>query len=206
MTTDEEKIPPFVQDYLNKMEYEGYSDFVKLTREYHKEREEYPGKYATQSAYLNNFNRTTGKNHQLNYEDGLKSIDTRYKQLAYATAKQHGFKGPDPNQPSDKEFTKQGEKFQSMIDNAKQHQQEQAAEREQKQTTEQSHEKKNIETLKAQHPYSQEKPKVDFKDMEQQSSGTGEQSQEQQRAAFLAQVKATRGQQTQHDPDKQPEI
>lgn len=119
MNDETEKIPPFVQDYLDKMEYEGYADFVKLSRDFHMEREEYPGKHATQSAYLNDFNRTTGQNKKLDYDEGLKAIDTRFKQRAYSVAKQHGYKGPDPNQPSDKEFTKQGEKFMGMIDHAK---------------------------------------------------------------------------------------
>ncbi|RKR81989.1 hypothetical protein BDD43_2153 [Mucilaginibacter gracilis] len=201
MNDKEEKIPLFVKDYLNKMEYEGYPDFVKLSRDYFKEREDYPGKYAEQAAHLNDHNRRTGQNRQLNYEDGLKGIDTRYKQSAYQTAKQHGYKGPDPNKPSDKQFTKQGEKFQGMIDNVRKRQ----TEREQNQEALRSHEKKNIETLKAQNPYKQEAPKVEFKDMEQ-PSGTKQQSKEQQRAAFLEQVKKTREQQTQIQPGKQPEI
>lgn len=119
MKDEEENIPLFVQDYLDKMDYEGYADFVKLSRDYHKEREEYPGKYAEQAIYLNDFNRRTGQNRQLNYDDGLKEIDIRHQQKAYDTAKQHGFKGADPNQPMDDDFTKQGEKFQGMIEEVK---------------------------------------------------------------------------------------
>lgn len=123
---DEENIPPFIQDYLDKMDYEGYADFVKLSRDYHKEREEYPGKYAQQAIYHNDFNRLTGQNRQLNYDDGLKEIETRHHQKAYNTAKQHGFKGADPNQQMDKDFTKRGEKFQGMIDEVKDREQRRA--------------------------------------------------------------------------------
>lgn len=199
---NEEKIPPFVQDYLNKMEYEGYPDFVKLTREYHKEREDYPGKFALQSKHLNDHNRTTGQNKSLNYQDGLDRIDTDFKKKAYQTAKQHGYTGPDPNQPSDKDFTKQGEKFNNMIDQARQRQQQQKRESEQKQEEVKAPEKKNIEALKQQQPYQQNQPKVEFKGIEQEQSA----GREQQRAAFLEEIKATRDQQTQRQQDQQPEI
>jgi hypothetical protein len=201
MTNDNEKIPPFIQDYLNKMDHEGYADFVKLSRAYHKEREDYPGKHAVQSKYLNDYNRTTGKNKTLNYEDGLNRIDADFKKEAYATAKQHGYTGPDPNQPSDKDFTKQGEKFQSMIDHAKQRQHQQ----EQKPEATKGHEKKNIETLKEQKPYQQNPPKVEFKGMEQ-PSGTEQQSRDQQRTAFLEQIKKSREQQIPSQQNKQPEL
>lgn len=125
MNDDKENIPPFIQDYLDKMEYEGYPDFVKLSREYHKEREDYPGKFAEQSTNLNQGNRTFGDKKSLNWNDGLESIDSKYKGMAYDTAKQHGFKGADPNAPTDKDFTQQGEKFNDMIDQAKRRQQEQ---------------------------------------------------------------------------------
>lgn len=205
MNNHEEKIPPFVQDYLDKMEYEGYPDFVNLSRKYHKEREEYPGKHAVQSAQLNNLNRTTDNNKSLNYEDGLTRIDLNYKKEAFETAKKHGYKGPDPNQPSDKEFTKQGEKFNGMIEQSKQRQQEQTKQIGQQQEATESHEKKNIDTLKEQQPYQQNKPTVEFKGIEQ-PSGTDEQNREQQRAAFLEQVKKIRDVQTQRQQYKQTEI
>lgn len=177
--SEEEKIPPFVQDYLDKMDYEDYADFVKLSRDYYQQREEYPGKYATQSAYLNNYNRTAGKNHQLDYDKGLSQIDADYRREAYRLAKQHGFTGPDPNQPSDKEFTKQGEKFQGMIDRAKERQQEQTR---------------------------QPEPKQSSDNVQQKPSSTGQEDREQQRAAFLEKVKQTRELQMQWQQNKEPEI
>jgi len=200
-------IPPFVQDYIDKVDGKGLNDFVKVSAEYQKEKEDYPAKYATQSAHLKDHNRAAGTNKILNYNDGLKDIETRYNKRAYQTAKQHGYTGPDPNQPSDKEFTKQGEKFQGMIDQAKERQQEKATQDEQEKETSQGQEKKNTETLKAQQPYQQNQPKVEFKEMEQQEpSGKEEQSREQQRAAFLEQIKQTREQQTQRQQGQQPEI
>ncbi|MEO7881293.1 hypothetical protein [Mucilaginibacter sp.] len=188
-------IPPFVQDYIDKVDGNGLKDFAKISAEYQKEKEDYPGKYAEQSAHLRDHNRRTGHNKTLNYENGMKDIETRYTQRAYQTAKQHGYTGPDPHQPSDKEFTKQGEKFQGMIDHAQQ----QTKQPEQKQEDAPSHEKKNIEALKEQQSYKQNAAKVEFK-------GEDQQSQEQKRAAFLEQIKQTRDQQTQRQHDQQPEI
>jgi len=116
---DETIIPPFVQDYIDKLGGDGFSDFAKNCSDYQKAKQEYPGKFAMQSAHLQEFNRVRGQNKQLNYEEGLQRINAEFRKNVYQTAKKHGYKGPDPNQPSDKEFTKQGEKFQSMINNAK---------------------------------------------------------------------------------------
>lgn len=210
MTSDHEKIPPFMQGYLDRMNHEGYVDFVKLSRGYRKEREEYPGKYATQSAHLNEFNRAIGQNRKLDYEDGLKRIDVGYRKKAYEIAKQHGYTGPDPNQPSDKEFTRQGGKFQNMIDQARERQQaqtEQSGQPQQNQEAAAGEETENIDKLKDQRPYQQNPPKVEFKGMEQQElSGNEPDSREQQRAAFLEQVKKTREQQVERQPDKQREM
>lgn len=207
MKDEEEKIPPFIQDYLNKMDHEGYLDFVKLSRGYHQAREDYPGKFATQAVHLKDFNRATGQKRELNYDDGLKRIDADFKREAYKTARQHGYTGPDPNQPSDKEFTKQGEKFLGMIDHAKQRQQEQTQRPEQKQHSDQSHEKKNVEALNEKQPYQQNQAKVEFKGVQQkEGSGTEQQGREQQRAAFLQKIEKTREQQPSRQQDKQREI
>ncbi len=154
---------------------------------------------------MNDFNRASGQNRKLNYDDGLKEINNRYSQRAYDIAKQHGYKGYDPNQPSDKEFTKQGEKFNDMIDHARQRQQEQPKQPEQKQETSQDKEAEDISSKKTQEPYRQNPPKVEFKGMEQPTNKE-QQSQEQKRAEFLEQIKKTREQQTQQQQDKQQEI
>jgi hypothetical protein len=202
MSDKEIKIPPFVQDYLNEVNGKGFADFVKLSAEYQKEMEGYPEKYATQSANLKDYNRRNGYNKTLNYEDGQSEIDNRFKQRAYQTAKQHGFTGPDPNQPSDKAFTKQGEKFQSMMDQVRQRQSEPKT----KQQSEEAREKKNIHTIKDQPSYQQNQPSVTFDSKKQeQSSPTSQQSREQQRAEFLAEIKQTRNQQSQRQQDNQPD-
>ena len=76
---------------------------------------------------MNDYNRSTGNNRQLDYNAGLKEIDAKHQKEAYKVAKQHGYEGADPNQPMDKDFTKQGEKFQGMIDEVKDREQLRAA-------------------------------------------------------------------------------
>lgn len=91
-----------------------------------------------------------------------------------------------------------------MIDDVRQRQQGQSRQPKQTQEDAQGHEKKNINALKEQPPYQQKKPSVEFTDTEQ-PAGTHEKSREQQRAAFLEQVKKTRAHQTQRQQEKQPE-
>ncbi|PWK72557.1 hypothetical protein LX99_04416 [Mucilaginibacter oryzae] len=193
MKDNEIKIPPFVQEYIDKLDGEGFADFVKISAQYQKEKEDYPGKFAEQSAHLNEHNRRTGQNRKLDYGDGLSRIDADYQKKAYQTAKQHGYKGPDPFQPADKDFTKQGKKFETMIDQARQRQQDQARQAQQQQENAQRQEKQSVETLKSQPSYQQNKPKVEFDDVDQR------------RTAFLAQLKHTREQQTGCQHDKEPE-
>jgi hypothetical protein len=203
MNGNDEKIPPFIQYYLDKMDYEGYTDFIKLYREYQKQKEDYPGIYAVQAAQLENYNRTTGTKHTLNFDKGMERIEANFRKQAYDLAKKLGYEGADPNQPSDKAFTKQGEKFQSMIDDVKQRQQ-QAPQPEQKPEDAANHEKKNIETVKEQKPYQQQLPKVEFKT--EQPSGTEQPNREELRAAFLEKIKQTRERQQQRSRGKQREI
>lgn len=200
MKDETEKIPPFIQDYLNKMEYEGYADFVKLSRDFNKEREDYPGRYATQSAHLKDFNIRTGKNHHLDYEDGLKRIDVNFKKKAYDTAIKHGFKGPDPNKPNDKEFTKQGEKFQVMIDKSKQQVHQHMKLPEQKQETSRTLDDNNIDKIKEQKPYQQNQPNIEFNEVKEKPINKEQESLEQQRAAFLEKIKKTRDDITREGP------
>lgn len=120
MEDNEENIPPFVQDYLDKMDYEGYGDFVKLSRDYNREKMEYPARFAQQSANLQRHNQIAGTAKTLNYDNGLKEIEAKFQKEAYQTAKQHGFKGRDPNEPTYGEFDDKGDKFNTMIDRAKQ--------------------------------------------------------------------------------------
>lgn len=112
-------VPPFVYDYIDKVDGNGLNDFIKNCSDYQKAKKVYPEKFAMQSAHLQEFNRIRGQNKQLNYDEGLQRIDTEFRKNIYETAKKHGYKGPDPNQPSDKDFTKQGEKFQEMINEVK---------------------------------------------------------------------------------------
>lgn len=118
---DETVIPPFVQEYLDKMDYEGYGDFAKLSREYQKEKEEFPGKFSVQSANLQQHNRVTGQNNKLDYKTELGRLETRYQQRASEIAKEHGYEKPiqDQQKTSGIDFDKQEAKFQDMINDAK---------------------------------------------------------------------------------------
>ncbi|OJW12500.1 hypothetical protein [Mucilaginibacter sp. 44-25] len=198
MSNSEIKIPAFVQDYLTKLDGDGFKDFAKIAGDYQKEREEYPGKFAQQSAHLNNHNRITGQNKKLDYEQGLKGIDEKYQQKAYQVAKQHGYTGPNPNAPSDKDFTRQGQKFKSMIDQARKAQRESDHPSPDKPQGTKSQEKKSPEQQKGQQSYNQTKANVNFKGVQQgQAASVEEKNREQQRAAFLEKTKQAREQNSQ---------
>lgn len=98
--TEEEEVPEFVRKYIDALNYEGYADFIGISREYKKAQDEYHTViHPSRANQVKKHNIHTGDKRKTDANPYLTELEDKYKNKALEIAKKHGYIEPETIKP-----------------------------------------------------------------------------------------------------------
>ena len=101
--TEEEEVPEFIKKYIDAVHYEGYAEFIGVSREYKKDQDEYHTViHPSRANQIKKHNTYTGDKRAIDAKPFLKELEEKYKMKALEIAKKHGYVEVEVQEPTGK--------------------------------------------------------------------------------------------------------
>lgn len=98
--TEEEEVPEFVRQYIDALNYDGYADFIGVSREYKKAQDDYHSViHPSRANQVKKHNIYTGDKRRVDAKPYLKELEEKYKLKALDVAKKYGYVEPEKKGP-----------------------------------------------------------------------------------------------------------